>query len=349
MAEHGENLARAREAYAQQDWPTAAAAYASLAIDDLSADDIAAYADTQFWLGRTEDRLRLGTAAFDAFLAESRPADAAMAAVLLGILHIARGDEPQGVGWIGRARRLAEGLPECVVHGFMLFLTAVEGNLQAGRATDAVVGARQLQDLGRRLDHPDIIAMGIQAEGRALIKAGHTADGLALVDEAMVAALDGRLTPFALGTLYCHTIAACHEVADLRRMARWTDLTEAWLDTLPAALPFGGPFGGLCAVHRAQLHLHRGAWEEAERAALQVVQLLDAGRLDYAAEAWYVVAESRRLRGDPGASEAYDEAHARGRDGRCYGSPTATPTAPPAPCARPSPPQVPTRYDAPRC
>ena len=165
MAEHSESLARAREAYAQQDWPTAAAVYASLITDNLSADDLAAYADTQFWLGRTEDRLRLGAAAYDAFLAESRPADAAMAAVLLGILHMARGDKPQGTGWIGRAGRLAEGLPECVVHGFLLFLTAVEGNLQAGRPTDAVVAARRLQELGRRLDEPDIVAMGIQAEG----------------------------------------------------------------------------------------------------------------------------------------------------------------------------------------
>jgi DNA-binding NarL/FixJ family response regulator len=314
MAEHSEGLARAREAYAQQDWPAAEAAYANLPTDNLSADDLAAYADATWWLGRTEDRLRLGAAAYDAFLAESRPADAAMAAVLLGILHMARGDEPLGMGWIGRAGRLADRLPECVVHGFMQFLTEVEGNIQAGRPTDAVMAARRLQDLGRRLDEPDIVAMGIQAEGRALIKAGHTADGLALVDEAMVAALDGRLTPFTLGTLYCHTIAACHEVADLRRMARWTELTEEWLGTLPAALPFGGPFGGLCAVHRAQLQLLRGAWDEAERAALQVVQLLDTGRLDYAAEAWYVVAESRRLRGDTRASEAYDEAHARGRN-----------------------------------
>jgi DNA-binding NarL/FixJ family response regulator len=314
MAEHSETLARAREAYANHDWPAAAAGYDSLSAANLSADDLAAFADAMWWLGNTEDRLRLGAASYDAFLAESRPANAAMAAVLLGILHIARGDQPQGIGWIGRAGRLAEGLPECVVHGFMLFLTAVEGNLQAGKPTEAVVAARQLQELGRRLDEPDLVAMGIQAEGRALIKAGNTADGLALVDEAMVAVLEGRLTPFTLGTLYCHTIAACHEVAELQRMVRWTDLTEKWLGTLPVALPFGGPFGGLCAVHRAQLHLLRGAWDESERSALQIVHLLDTSRLDYAAEAWYIVAESRRLRGDPAASEAYDEAHARGRN-----------------------------------
>ena len=37
-------------------------------------------------------------------------------------------------------------------------------------------------------------------------------------------------------------------------------------------------------------------------------------RLDYAAQAWYVVAEVRRLRGEAGAAEAYGEAHARGYD-----------------------------------
>ena len=93
-------------------------------------------------------------------------------------------------------------------------------------------------------------------------------------------------------------------------MTRWTDLAERWLSTLPAAVFFGG----LCGVHRAQLLLLRGEWDEAERVALRVVADLDANRIDYAAEAWYVVAEARRLRGDPSAADAYDEAHARGRD-----------------------------------
>ena len=134
-------------------------------------------------------------------------------------------------------------------------------------------------------------------------------DGLKLLDEAMVTVLDGRLAPFASGTLYCHTIATCHEVADIRRMSRWIDLTEEWLTTLPAAVAFGS----MCRVHRAQLQLLRGEWDEAERNALVVGAQLDANRIDYAAE---VV---RRRRGAPvarrpSAADAYDEAHARGRD-----------------------------------
>ena len=309
MHEHGDNLTQARRAYAAQDWRTAAAQFDAVATERLTANDLAAYADAAWWLGRIEDNLRLGAAACEAFLADSRPVEAAWAAMVLGIFHLSRGDEPQGMGWSGRARRLLEGIPECPVHGY-LHLTEVEAGLQAGQPAAAVDAARRMQDLGRRLDRPDLVALGLNAEGRALIKSGNVVDGMKLLDEAMVAVLSGELAPFASGTLYCHTIAACHEVADIRRMARWIELTERWLATLPAAVVFGG----LCAVHRAQLHLFHGEWDEAERKALRIAADLDANRIDYAAEAWYVVAEARRLRGDPTAADAYDEAHARGRD-----------------------------------
>jgi hypothetical protein len=112
LDEHGDSLTRARRAYAAQDWRSAAAHFDAVPPEPLAADDLAAYADAVWWLGRIEDNLRLGAAAYDAFLAESRPAEAARTAVVLGISHTARGDEPQAVGWLGRAGRLAEGIPE---------------------------------------------------------------------------------------------------------------------------------------------------------------------------------------------------------------------------------------------
>jgi hypothetical protein len=347
--EHGDILTRARRAYAAQDWRSAAARFDAVPPQRLTADDLAAYADAVWWLGRIEDNLRLGAAACDAFLAESRPAEAARIAMVLGIFHMARGDEPQAVGWLGRAGRLAEGIPESPVHGYVLSFTAVEASLMAGQPAAAVDAARRVQDLGRRVDAPDLVAVGMNGEGRALIRSGHLVDGLALLDEAMVTVLDGQLAPFISGTLYCHTIAACHEVADVRRMTRWTDLAERWLTTFPAAVFFGG----LCGVHRAQLLLLRGEWDEAEQVALRVVVDLDANRIDYAAEAWYVVAEARRLRGDPGAGDAYDEAHARGRDpqpGRALLQlQTGDAAGPRRRCARPWRRWAPTLCPAPRC
>jgi DNA-binding NarL/FixJ family response regulator len=308
--ENADDLTRARQAYAAHDLTVAAAHFDAVAAERLTADDLAAHADAVWWLGRVDDNLRLGASAYNAFLADSRPAAAAHAATLLGIFHMARGDEPLALGWLGRAGRLAEDVPDCTARGYLVSFTVVEASLMAGRPAAAVEGARRVQELGHRIGAPDLVAVGLNGEGRALIRSGHVADGMALLDEAMVTVLDGRLAPFVSGTLYCHTIAACHEIADLRRMARWTDLAERWLATFPMAVFFGG----LCGVHRAQLRLLRGEWAEAEQAALRTVADLDANRIDYAAEAWYVVAEARRLRGDPSAVEAYDEAHARGRD-----------------------------------
>jgi DNA-binding NarL/FixJ family response regulator len=309
VKETADVLILARQAHGAHDWATAAAHFDAVGAERLTADDFAAYADSLWWLGRVEDNLRLMAAAYEAFLADSRLADAAWVATLLGIFHMGRGDQPQAMGWIGRAGRLLEGIPECPAHGLLLQVTSVEANLQAGNPAAAVDAARRMQAIGNRIDETGLVVLGLNCEGRALIRAGQVVDGLVLLDEAMVAARDSRLGPFLTGSLYCHTIAFCHEVADLGRMSRWTDLTEDWLATLSGV----GVFGGLCAVHRAQLHVLRGAWEEAERSALPVTEL-DGMRVDYAAEAWYVVGEARRLRGDPTAAQAYSEAHARGRD-----------------------------------
>ena len=215
------------------------------------------------------------------------------------------------MGWLSRSGHLLEGVPECRVHGLLALLTGVEAKrFAAGQPAAAVDAARQIRDLGRRLNEPDLVAVGLNGEGRALIRSGAVADGLALLDEAMVTVQEGRPDPFMTGVLYCHTIAACHEVGDVLRMTRWTDLAEKWLTTVPAEVTFGA----MCAVHRAQLQLLRGSWDQAESGALNVVASLDVNRLDYAAQAWYVVAEVRRMRGGAGAADAYGEAHARGFD-----------------------------------
>jgi len=59
-------------------------------------------------------------------------------------------------GWAGSAepRGWPKELPECPAHGYLLFLTGVEGSLQSGRPAEAGPAARQLQELGQRLDQP---------------------------------------------------------------------------------------------------------------------------------------------------------------------------------------------------
>jgi hypothetical protein len=158
-------LILARQAHGAHDWATAAAHFDAIGAERLTADDLAAYADAMWWLGRVEDNLRLEAAACEAFLADSQPAEAAWAAMLLGVFHMGRGDVPQAMGWIGRAGRLLEGTPECPAHGLLIQVTEVEPSLQTGQPTAAVDAARRMRALGIRIDEPGVVLLGVNCEG----------------------------------------------------------------------------------------------------------------------------------------------------------------------------------------
>ncbi|MPZ51267.1 MAG: hypothetical protein GEU79_00780 [Acidimicrobiia bacterium] len=310
MDESANALKQAQEAHARRDWPTAATYYSTVAADQFTADDFSAYFYSVWWLGRSDDALRLGAAAFDALRIDSQLAEAAKVACLIALLHISRGDKALAFGWAGRAGRALEGIPENPGHGYLSFLIGVQMKLMTGEPAAAVDAARQVQNIGREFGDPDLVAAGLYGQGHGMIKLGQVPDGLGLLDESMVSVLDGRAATVAAGALYCWNIAACHEVAELGRMTRWTELAERWLASQTAAFWYGG----ICRVYRAELQLLRGEWEDAERGARQIAVEFDGNMVRYAAAAWYVVGEVRRLRGDPTAADAYHQAHARGHD-----------------------------------
>lgn len=310
MDEHGDELTQARRAHVAEDWRMAATAFDSVPIGQLSADDMQAYFEALWWVGRYDEMVRVGPDAFEALLADSRPVEAVRLAVWHGLRLIGTGDEPQAIGWIGRIGRVLEQIPENAAHGHFLWLTEVFMNLVTDHPKAAVDAAHRVQELGRQFDDPDLVAGGLYGEGHGLIKLGEVVDGLARLDEGMVGVLAGRVDSKVSGLLYCLTIGAFHEVADLRRMSRWTELCERWLTFQSAAVWYDG----VCRIYRAELQLKAGEWDEAESGAHRVAAELDGNTPSYSAEAWYLVGEVRRLRGDPTAVQAYDEAHARGRD-----------------------------------
>jgi DNA-binding NarL/FixJ family response regulator len=196
-----------------------------------------------------------------------------------------------------------------VEHGYLLYLE-LEGAL--GGDPDAVVAmAGRVRDIGRRHDDANLAAAGDLFEGRALVKQGRMAEGMALLDETMLAVLSGELDPEWAGNIYCHLMAAFHELADVRRAAEWTEATSRWLAGLPPAVLFTG----ICRVHRSQVMARKGAWAQAEREAVLVCQDLADLHVAGAAEGHYQLGELHRLRGDLAAAEAaYLRAHELDRD-----------------------------------
>ena len=306
------SLEAARDAYARRDWSGARDRFrAARDAGDLSADDLHALADAEWWLGLVDESLAASEEAYRLFLQGAHPRQAASAAMWIALSLFLRGDDVAGSGWMSRAQRILRDQPECPEHGYVRYLLEVEGAL-GGSDLDAVASsAREVQEIGRRHADPNLAALGILGEGRALIKQGRVVEGNELLDEAMVAVLRDELSPEWAGNIYCHLMAACYELADFRRAAEWTRETTRWLESLPAA----ALFTGICRVHRSQVFQTAGAWEQAESEAMRVCEDLANIHVASTAEGHYQIGELRRLRGDlAGAERAYSDAHERGRD-----------------------------------
>ena len=305
-------LDAAREAYARRDWQGARDGFrASRDAGELSADDLHIWADAAWWLGLVDESLAAAEEAYRMFLQGTRPQQAASSAMTIAVSLFLRGDDVEGSGWMSRAQRILRDQPECPEHGYVRYLLEVEAGLGGGDLDAVVSSAREVQEIGRRQVDPNLVALGILGEGRALIRQGRVVDGNELLDEAMVAVLGDELSPTWAGNIYCHLMSACHELADFRRAAEWTRGTTQWLETLPAAVLFTG----ICRVHRSQVFQTTGAWEQAESEARRVCEDLANIHVASVAEGHYQLAELRRLRGDwAGAEHAYRDAHERGRD-----------------------------------
>jgi len=312
MVEVNAVLAAARDAYARRDWPAAREGFdAAREVAALSADDLSALGDAAWWLGHIEESLAASEQAYHGYLDAGQPRQAAMAALGVAYLSFLRGREAVGTGWMSRAQRLVADQPECVEQGYLRYVLQVEAALDGPDVAAVVAAARGVRELGRRHGDPTLVAAGTLGEGRMLVRHGRVAEGLALLDEAMVAVLSEELTPEWAGNIYCHMMAACHELCDIARAREWTEATTRWLATLPAAVLFTG----ICRVHRSQVLQITGEWDRAESEAARVCADLAELHVATAAEGHYQVGELRRLRGDLAAAEqAYQRAHEHGRD-----------------------------------
>ncbi|HTJ84173.1 MAG TPA: LuxR C-terminal-related transcriptional regulator, partial [Polyangiaceae bacterium] len=175
---------------------------------------------------------------------------------------------------------------------------------RAAAAEAAAIGAR-FRDL-------DLTALGRTFEGRALIRSGLLPEGLSLLDEAMVSATSGELSPIVTGLVYCGVIAACQQSYALDRAREWTAALSHWCDDQPQLVPFAGA----CLVHRSEILQLGGDWSDAAvEARRATVRLAGTKKNPDAGHAHYQTAEIHRLRGELAeAEQAYSAACERGRD-----------------------------------
>ena len=310
MTKPDTGIERARDAWARADWAEAYDAFRAEDPSALTARDLERLADAAWWISKLEESLDARQRAYGAFAAEGDERAAGAAAARLSIEHFTRDEPSIGAGFLMRAQRHLQDVPACPEQGFLAVIESAVARF-AGDLDGAIDASRRAIEIAESFGDRNIVALAIHAEGLALIDAGRVPQGVALLDEAMSAALNGDLSPYFTGIIYCNLIQACLELSDVRRAGEWSDAARIWCD----ALQPDAPFPGMCRVNRAEVARLRGAWPEAEaEAVLASEQLVDL-EPGLAATAFNQVGEIRRRTGDvDGAEAAFAKAHELGAD-----------------------------------
>ena len=158
-------------------------------------------------------------------------------------------------GWLGRAQRLVAAEGECAERGYLL----LSGFFQREAAGDLQPRPRspgRRSRIGERFGDRDLFALAVHSQGHMLVRGGQVREGLALLDEAMVAVTAEELSPIVTGIVYCGVILACQEVYEVRRAREWTRALADWWALQPEMVAFTGR----CLVHRAEILQLDGSW-----------------------------------------------------------------------------------------
>jgi class 3 adenylate cyclase len=303
-------LLAARRAIDTRDWMVAYDGYAVLAKEaPLPADDLERYALSAFFTAHPDQELEISEQACKASHAEGDDIRAAYTAIHVARSYFFEGKGSMASAWLRRAEQLLGDSADTYAHGFLEVARSEQAAI-TGDVDAALVHAERAIALADRNENADLKANARSNLGTLKIATGMTTDGIALMEEASIAAVQGELSPFATGVTCCQMISACRDLTDYNRAIEWIDATERYCQRQDLS-----GFPGVCRVHRAEVKAVKGDWQQAEIELERATTELERYRATVPqADGFYAIGDIRRLKGDyDGAEEALDEAHARGR------------------------------------
>jgi len=302
---------RARKAFNCSAWGEAYTLWLEADRDQpLAHDDLSSWATAAYLIGHDVEADELWARSHEDCLNRGDAAQAARCAFWLGLGLLLRGETARGGAWLGRAHWVLEDVPgPTAEHGYLL----VPAGLQSLGGGDTAAGYAlfgQAAEVADRFADKDLLAFAQLGQGQAMVKAGETSRGLAILDAAMVAITAGEVAATVAGIVFCAVIEACREAFDVRRAREWTEAMTRWCASQPDLVPYRGH----CSVYRAEVLRGHGQWEEALDEALRACERLGTPPAHPAlGMARYEVGELRRLRGELGAADvAYREANRAG-------------------------------------
>ena len=253
------HLAAGEEALVRCDWTAAKTAFEAVLADDADEPHaLDGLAMALFWLGDLRAPRELRERAYVEHRRRGHARRAAAAAVFVSGEYRISGDNAAAArGWLARAERCLEGVALCPEHGGI----QLERAKTAPDAEAAEHHARRALEIARELRDSDLEITALAQLGTRRVATGRWEEGMALLDEAMAAALGGEVRDaLAICDTCCQTLVACDQIADLRRASEWcrvvVDFTVRRHFT---------PVYAWCRAIYAGVLTATGEWERAER------------------------------------------------------------------------------------
>ncbi len=274
----------------------------------LTAEQQLMYAHSLWWLGKHDDLAPRFEAAFSAATAVDDSENAALAAIELAEIHHHLLSPEVSKSWERRAENLLGDAADSIAGGHLLRWQSVRAFEIEGDLEKALELSRQVMEVAKQNDDGSLQILSLQDQGRILVTMGRPAEGMPLMDEAMLGAVAGDVDPIVVGRSYCNMLSVCERTGDVRRASEWSAAAEKWCAENESA-----PYPGVCRIFKAEIMWRRGDWVGAESEVLRASSELGA-LMDVAGEAFYQYGEMRLRSGDDqGAELAFQESLARGR------------------------------------
>ena len=186
-------VARGRRSVTARGWTEA---YSSLSSADhvtpLAGGDLEQLATAAYMLGRDDEWIAALERAHYVYLDAGESLHSVRCAFWVGITLATRGEMARATGWLSRAHRLLEREQhDCVEQGYLLLPLMFQHEANGDNEAAAITAATAAE-IGERSVIPTCSRSRCTRRATSLIRLGRVREGLALLDEAMVAVTPRR-------------------------------------------------------------------------------------------------------------------------------------------------------------
>ncbi|MFD2091455.1 LuxR C-terminal-related transcriptional regulator [Blastococcus deserti] len=209
--------------------------------------------------------------AYAAYRASGDCVDAVRVARTVAPIHLmVLGEQAVGRGWLARAQTLLAGVPGSREAGWVALDLGMFENDRARK--EGLY--REALEAARRYGDRDLEFVTLAYLGASLVHGDRTAEGMALLDEALAAVAGDEVGDFCvLEEIFCQLFSACEYAHDVQRADEWIRVGEAIAQRrrLPTVSAF-------CRTHYGGVLTKAGRWSEAETALTEAVRLWGVGK-----------------------------------------------------------------------